>query len=470
MRTLLSSLVIVIFITISSSLKAQDSGSQIWQPRTTGTFETDYVDTVGGYIVMANSLGNAINPAVIEGKQCIAPMNIWDPKTNKMVDLTSNWVGDPMLPVRVFKVSNERWFITDEHKIYRADVDWKTKSINYELLFQGNKDSVRISDCVVGEKNIYFVSSWGINYLYICNMLGQIRKIISLDITPETNIGWILSMTELDGKLWIGYSFAGGLPDGSGLGSIDTTTGFINMVTGFDYNNNLEGIEIRVINGIPFMVSKVCGSYQFAYVLYYYNKGVWRIIGKGDFPRIVNGKMYIAVGDNRIFYPTGDTIKPKDGGWRELIKDEDAFTLGSTISPIGTDPNSVDPRWKIPFPEEEFALPFRIKYGYSPYIDYMYTINGKTYGIGPDVIAELVTQNSTAVKSTELKKLSVYPNPATNVIHISDLNKETDYEIYDLQGKMLLRGLTMDAVDISSLPPGIYVLSTPGKFAKVIKE
>ena len=219
----------IVFNVNKDTLAAQDS-ARIWLPRTTGEFQTHYTDTVDGYIVMANSQGNETHPAVIAGKQYYAPLNIWDPRTEKIVSRSNNWPGGPMLPALVFKASDSMWFITDHYKIYRADVDWKNNSINYELLFQGSKDSVRISNWIAGEKSFYFISNKFGDVLYMCNMLGQVRKKLILNTNLKANIGWILSLTELDGKLWIGYDFAGGLADGSGLGSIDTTTGYINSL------------------------------------------------------------------------------------------------------------------------------------------------------------------------------------------------------------------------------------------------
>jgi hypothetical protein len=460
----------MVFIVHVGSLAAQDS-ARIWLPRTTGEFQTHYTDTVDGYIVMANSQGNETHPAVIAGKQYYAPLNIWDPRTEKIVSRSNNWPGGPMMPALVFKASDSMWFITDHYRIYRADVDWGNKTIKYEKVFEDSKDSVRIEFCVFSKESVYFMSNWAGDYLYMCNKIGQIRKKIRLNSNWKASIHNILSFTELDSKLWLGYSFVGGLSDGSGIGTIDTTTGYINMVTGHDYNYNLDGCEIRVINGIPFMVSWTCGWYQFAPVLFYYESGIWKIIGKQDFPEIIDGKMYFGAIQNYIFYPTGDTIKSNQTGWRELIKTQTGFVLGEKIAPLNVDlKNYTDKRWDIDFVEEEFALPFRIKYGYSPRVDVMYTIAGHTYGITRDVIGELVPISSTSVKRVETARFSIYPNPASNTIQISGLRTSVDYTVYTLQGKRLLSGNTDGSIDIKPLPPGMFILRTQGTYARFVKE
>lgn len=69
-------------------------------------------------------------------------------------------------------------------------------------------------------------------------------------------------------------------------------------------------------------------------------------------------------------------------------------------------------------------------------------------------------------------KIKAYPNPATNLLHISNGSGETlDMKVYTLSGQVLLSCLiTAEAdVNISTLPAGnyIYVLSAQGKDRKL---
>jgi len=58
---------------------------------------------------------------------------------------------------------------------------------------------------------------------------------------------------------------------------------------------------------------------------------------------------------------------------------------------------------------------------------------------------------------SDLNKLSVYPNPASNFIKISTLTKLKSLEIYSLTGeKIFEKLLDEDRVDISNLSPGVY--------------
>lgn len=55
--------------------------------------------------------------------------------------------------------------------------------------------------------------------------------------------------------------------------------------------------------------------------------------------------------------------------------------------------------------------------------------------------------------------ISVYPNPAENIIHIKlDQNELLEYRIYDVVGKQYLTGKTSKSINIASLPGGIYFI------------
>jgi hypothetical protein len=62
--------------------------------------------------------------------------------------------------------------------------------------------------------------------------------------------------------------------------------------------------------------------------------------------------------------------------------------------------------------------------------------------------------------------INVYPNPANDELNVSFTNipgKETSYLVYNLMGQQVLNGTlkttTLDKIDISSLPSGVYMLA-----------
>ena len=71
-----------------------------------------------------------------------------------------------------------------------------------------------------------------------------------------------------------------------------------------------------------------------------------------------------------------------------------------------------------------------------------------------------------------VQKVSIYPNPASEFLMI-DSNLELPLDIYDLQGKIVLRGLQSQypaKINISSLQDGIYILKIGSASRKWIKN
>jgi hypothetical protein len=238
---------------------------------------------------------------------------------------------------------------------------------------------------------------------------------------------------------------------------LDPATGQITKIRHPEWMNNSEGCTISVIDGAFYLVTDAA-KYKFQRSLFRYQNGDWiPVVIRCGFPQTNNGKTIIGIGKDG-HYPNGDTINKNSTGFNY------EFTNGVIGKLIPS-----DPRLDIQF-SEEFKTEFWQRHGNMPYIDFIYELGNKTIGFGANIVAELVNINTTAVKSIELKQLSVYPNPAKSTIHISGLQKAVDYEVYDLTGKLLLRGVTMSAVDISSLPSGVLIIRTPGGYAKVLKE
>ena len=64
-----------------------------------------------------------------------------------------------------------------------------------------------------------------------------------------------------------------------------------------------------------------------------------------------------------------------------------------------------------------------------------------------------------------------YPNPASDFINISGLEKETEMTIYDLMGKVVLKtSLESDdnMIDVSNISNGTYIIAVDGKFNRIV--
>ena len=86
--------------------------------------------------------------------------------------------------------------------------------------------------------------------------------------------------------------------------------------------------------------------------------------------------------------------------------------------------------------------------------------------------------NLVSVEENELEKIKLYPNPANNVINISDLENISDYQIaiFDMTGKLMFEGNESTKIDISLFNEGVYLVklynksSGSSKVAKFVKS
>jgi len=64
-----------------------------------------------------------------------------------------------------------------------------------------------------------------------------------------------------------------------------------------------------------------------------------------------------------------------------------------------------------------------------------------------------------AVADVKKNNISVYPNPAVDVIQISNVSSKTKFEIYSVGGQLVNQGITDGKVNVSKLTKGVYILS-----------
>ncbi len=80
------------------------------------------------------------------------------------------------------------------------------------------------------------------------------------------------------------------------------------------------------------------------------------------------------------------------------------------------------------------------------------------------LIDNIGTISVLSVSSTETESFKVYPNPATNSIHIKDAKPNSTFEITDLAGRMLRKGPVQNSrIDVSTLSTGLYFLRVSTK-------
>lgn len=82
---------------------------------------------------------------------------------------------------------------------------------------------------------------------------------------------------------------------------------------------------------------------------------------------------------------------------------------------------------------------------------------------------------SNPIKKIEDEKFSFYPNPAKDFLYINEDLRNTYLIVYSSLGEMVLeiKNFTSNALDISKLEKGMYILKLTGQkngFAKFVKE
>ena len=80
--------------------------------------------------------------------------------------------------------------------------------------------------------------------------------------------------------------------------------------------------------------------------------------------------------------------------------------------------------------------------------------------------------NLLGTKEEVLPKLSVYPNPASDVLFVKNLETEAPYVIIGMDGKTVLQGRTKDRIDVHLLSRGMYQLLLPdsGTHVRFVKK
>ena len=74
------------------------------------------------------------------------------------------------------------------------------------------------------------------------------------------------------------------------------------------------------------------------------------------------------------------------------------------------------------------------------------------------IVGEVDPSKRTAIEEEQNPTVSLYPNPANNLLFVNGINGEFDYEIVDVAGRILASGTTTRLVDVANLPKGLYVL------------
>jgi len=114
--------------------------------------------------------------------------------------------------------------------------------------------------------------------------------------------------------------------------------------------------------------------------------------------------------------------------------------------------------------ETDGALTFSPSMPGGAYTSFGVDQNGEIYVASADngIVYKLVDTNPLSVTETELKKFKMHPNPAREVLYVSNINFPATINIYDLTGKLLVDTKVESneaAINTSGLDSGIYMVT-----------
>jgi hypothetical protein len=73
--------------------------------------------------------------------------------------------------------------------------------------------------------------------------------------------------------------------------------------------------------------------------------------------------------------------------------------------------------------------------------------------------------------ATESGNISIYPNPANNILYFKGLVTVTKVSVVNIQGKVIFdKNIVNNQLDISSLPKGMFVIKISDKFGTTVKK
>lgn len=104
---------------------------------------------------------------------------------------------------------------------------------------------------------------------------------------------------------------------------------------------------------------------------------------------------------------------------------------------------------------------------------YFYTTLLTLFFFSLSVSAQETKQQSRLQESTTIEGLSLYPNPVSNgkvyITTKNDLDKEI--QIFDVLGKKVLQTiLSLRELNVSSLPPGVYIIKIKEEDASTTRK
>jgi Secretion system C-terminal sorting domain len=90
--------------------------------------------------------------------------------------------------------------------------------------------------------------------------------------------------------------------------------------------------------------------------------------------------------------------------------------------------------------------------------------NGCDVGTMTVIVNGILSKEDFAIDS-----FNISPNPATNYLKINNNQEKINYEVLDINGRIIINGIALETIDISNLNSGMYFLKINSNIKKFIK-
>jgi hypothetical protein len=176
----------------------------------------------------------------------------------------------------------------------------------------------------------------------------------------------------------------------------------------------------------------------------------------------------VIVGDTLIFtdniYQDSTIIGADTSDWIENCTFDYDLVTSATISSYVDNGSSTIVTWLISLSDGS-TIPIEATYNLSPGTAGVYDLTLQltcSQKSDPKFLvanSRLYYEGSTiGIQSNSLSVVHLYPNPAKSTLSISGINESFQFEIRDIQGKLLKQGANDKQIDIENLPAGTYVI------------
>lgn len=96
---------------------------------------------------------------------------------------------------------------------------------------------------------------------------------------------------------------------------------------------------------------------------------------------------------------------------------------------------------------------------------------GTPYSFEVANIQKMTFSHTVSIEDIITANIKIYPNPANSYLKIESDNYDNFYQIYSMDGRLVLAGKSSngESIDISALKKGLYLINVDGQTFKITK-